>query len=78
MCETCGNRTGELGYIVHHKTWLTPENINDPSISLNHDNLKYSCLICHNREKETEQEEARYYFNAEGEIIFIDDNENER
>lgn len=46
MCERCH---AEPGYIVHHKIVLTPENIMDPDISLNHDNLQYVCHICHNK-----------------------------
>lgn len=47
MCETCHQ---EPGKIVHHKIWLSPENINDPNVSLNHKNLKYECQTCHNKE----------------------------
>ena len=48
LCERCG----EPGYIVHHKKYITPKNINDPSITLNHDNLEYLCQKCHNEEHE--------------------------
>lgn len=69
MCMTCHK---ELGKIVHHKTWLTPENISNPMISLNHDNLKYDCQTCHNQEKESKEiEQPRYYFGENGEIILI-------
>ncbi|MGB4660168.1 MAG: HNH endonuclease [Mobilitalea sp.] len=69
MCMTCHK---ELGYIVHHMKWLTPDNINDPVIALNHDNLKYDCQTCHNQEKEgKEQEQPRYYFGESGEVILI-------
>ncbi|MBR3762200.1 MAG: hypothetical protein IKK59_05600 [Lachnospiraceae bacterium] len=44
MCEECTCRSG---YIVHHKVLLTAENINDPDIALNHDNLEYVCKQCH-------------------------------
>ena len=47
LCEECGER---LGYIVHHKTLLTPKNIDNPEITLNHKMLKYVCKECHNRE----------------------------
>ena len=47
MCEVCGI---EPGYIVHHKIELTPENINNPDISLNYANLRYDCKWCHDRE----------------------------
>ena len=44
MCELCGK---DYGYIVHHKVWLTPDNINDPYIALDHQNLMYVCTSCH-------------------------------
>ena len=37
-------RTGE---IVHHKIELTPENIHNPDITLNFDNLQLLCRDCH-------------------------------
>lgn len=46
VCEEC---KVEPGYIVHHKIELTPENINDPNITLNHDNLMYVCKRCHDQ-----------------------------
>ena len=48
MCEVCHK---QLGYIVHHKIALTPLNINDPTISLNRNNLRYECKACHDREE---------------------------
>ena len=68
MCMTCHK---ELGKIVHHIQWLTHENINDPVIALNHDNLRYDCQTCHNQEKEGEQERPRYYFGEHAEVILI-------
>ena len=46
LCERCHRP----GYIVHHKCYLTPDNINDPDVTLNFDNLEYLCLKCHNKE----------------------------
>lgn len=46
MCEVCRRK---LGYIVHHKILLTPENIQDPDIALNWDNLSYECKDCHDQ-----------------------------
>ena len=37
------------GYIVHHKVELTPDNINDPDVTLNMANLLYLCQDCHNK-----------------------------
>jgi hypothetical protein len=47
LCNRCLLNPGK---IVHHKTLLTPKNINDPSISLNHERLEYLCQDCHNKE----------------------------
>jgi predicted kinase len=43
ICELCG----KPGEEVHHKTFLTPTNINDPNITLNWDNLQLLCKSCH-------------------------------
>lgn len=44
MCERCKARTG---YILHHKTALTPQNITDTDVTLNRCNLEYVCKACH-------------------------------
>lgn len=44
LCESCRR---EPGYIVHHKIVLTPENIHDPEVALNHRYLAYECKACH-------------------------------
>lgn len=36
--------------IVHHKIHLTMDNVFDPNISLNENNLETICLDCHNKE----------------------------
>ncbi|MDM5333424.1 HNH endonuclease [Ureibacillus composti] len=46
LCERCG----EPGKIVHHKKYINAQNVNDPFITLNHDNLELLCQNCHNRE----------------------------
>lgn len=46
LCEKCG----KPGYIVHHKKPLTPENIDNPEITLGWRNLKYVCKECHEEE----------------------------
>jgi 5-methylcytosine-specific restriction protein A len=72
LCETCLDKNKLTpGYILHHKTWLTPENINDPNITLNWDNLKYECQDCHNKEGSTDKEIVRegLMFNEYGELV---------
>lgn len=44
ICERCGG----AAYIVHHKKYITPTNINDPNITLSWNNLQALCLDCHN------------------------------
>ena len=48
LCEPC-LRAGRLtpAEIVHHKVHLSPDNINDPSITLSYDNLERVCRDCH-------------------------------
>lgn len=46
MCEVCRVK---LGYIVHHRIKLTPENIQDPEIALNWELLSYECKDCHDQ-----------------------------
>jgi len=44
ICQSCGRR----GVYVHHIIPLTNENINDPTVTLNEENLTLLCLECHN------------------------------
>ncbi|WP_201009021.1 HNH endonuclease [Paenibacillus glycanilyticus] len=70
LCERCG----EAGYIVHHTIYLTPQNINDPEISLNHELLEYLCLTCHNGEHMGNHEPITAQgtqFDAEGNLILV-------
>ncbi|MBO5032158.1 MAG: hypothetical protein J6D08_09780 [Lachnospiraceae bacterium] len=46
MCEECHVNSG---CIVHHKIMLTENNINNPDVALNHENLKYVCKDCHDK-----------------------------
>ena len=67
LCERC-IRKGiyKAGEIVHHKIYLTPRNINDPSVALNFRNLELVCLDCHNAEHGVKK--RRYSFDASGNI----------
>ena len=48
LCERCMSKGLFVpGDEVHHKVKLTPENINDPSVALNWDNLELLCKECH-------------------------------
>ena len=52
ICEECG----EYGDQVHHIIEITPKNINDPSITLNEDNLQLLCEECHNKKRKKESD----------------------
>lgn len=63
MCQKCKDA---LGYIVDHIEELTPDNINNPTITLSFDNFQYLCLKCHNTKTFGEKENERYYFDSRG------------
>lgn len=68
MCETCHE---EIGYIVHHKEELTPDNIDDPDITLGFWNLKYDCHACHQKENKKDgpaDNLVKYEFTDDGEL----------
>ncbi|MGZ0131878.1 HNH endonuclease [Priestia megaterium] len=67
LCERCEG----VGKIVHHKIYITPTNIYNPSITLNHDNLELLCQDCHNKEHHKKYEIVRegLMFNDEGILI---------
>ena len=48
LCEICLARgIYKPGEIVHHKVHITPENINDPTVTLDWRNLQLVCRDCH-------------------------------
>ena len=51
LCERClAQGLIVPGEIVHHKIHLTPENINDETITLSWDYLELLCRKCHGEE----------------------------
>lgn len=54
LCERCRARHEiSVSEQVHHKIRLTPENIDDPDVALNWDNLEALCWDCHKAEHRT-------------------------
>lgn len=48
LCERCLSKgIYKAGEIVHHKVHISPENINNPQIALNWENLELLCRDCH-------------------------------
>lgn len=55
LCERCyANGILSPGELVHHKIHLTPDNINDPNITLSWNNLELLCRKCHRAEHDAD------------------------
>lgn len=67
LCERC-LKSGlyTAGEIVHHKIHITPDNINDPNVTLNWDNLELVCRDCH---AEIHGDKRRYKIDAVGNVL---------
>lgn len=67
------NRCGQPGECVHHIVYLTPENIGDPHVTLNPDNLELLCWSCHNDEHNSPKIVAQsgLRFDALGNLVEI-------
>lgn len=75
LCERCLDKgIVKPGYIVHHKELLTPENINNPYVTLNWDKLEYVCQDCHNKEHHGNDHEVvreGLTFDEKGELVEV-------
>ena len=62
---------GGAATIAHHKTYLTPANINDPNVTLSWDNLEALCQDCHNKEHQSKYSATRedVMFDENGDLI---------
>ena len=66
LCQRCGRP----GNIVHHKVYLTPQNVNNPEIALGADNLEAVCEKCHAQEHEAHGVVGEgLAFNADGTLM---------
>ncbi len=67
LCERCG----APATIVHHKEYLTSNNINDPNVTLNWANLEALCQDCHNKEHQSKYSATRadVRFDENGDLI---------
>ena len=74
ICERClahgiieaGNKEHPLE--AHHKIPLTDENVDNPKISLNWDNLELLCSGCHHNEHDR-REKRRWEIGPDGHVI---------
>jgi len=69
LCEEC-YRNGLIneGEIVHHKIHLTPDNIDNPLISLDWNNLELLCRECHEKIHNTKPKK-RYQIDGDGNVL---------
>ena len=68
LCEHClAHGIYKRGAIVHHKKHITPDNINDPSVTLDWDNLELLCRECH--AEAHGKKERRYKIDVEGNVF---------
>lgn len=68
LCERC-YRKGLISpaEIVHHKVYITPENIHDPHVTLSWNNLECLCRSCH--EEVHRGKAKRYTVDSNGRVI---------
>jgi len=69
MCERCF-QMGEYvpATLVHHKVHLTPDNIDDPHVTLSYDNFQRLCQDCH-AAVHAGQSAPRVTFDERGNVI---------
>lgn len=71
LCERCLARGLIVpGTEVHHKVHLTPENLDNPRITLSWSNLELLCKACHDEEH---AQETRLRTDADGHVTIPDD-----
>ena len=63
--EKCGG----LGSEVHHIIHLTPQNVSNPNISTNQENLMLLCNECHNKEHGRFEGKREYTFDEDGNLV---------
>lgn len=68
LCEDCIEQgVYTPGKVVHHIKPITPDNINDPNITLAWTNLRLVCQDCHAKEHK-QGCTKRYFFDDEGNV----------
>lgn len=70
LCERCLKKgLYNPAEVVHHKTPLTADNINDLSLSLGWDNLQALCRNCHTEVHTTQYK--RFTIDAHGKVVIV-------
>ena len=67
LCERCLKKgLYTPGEIVHHRVYISHDNIDDPDILLNWNNLELLCRKCHSQEHD--RRKLRYTFDDMGRV----------
>lgn len=67
LCERClAQGRVSPAEIAHHRVRITPQNISDPSVTLNWGNLEALCWACH--EQEHKGRRKRYTVDVAGRV----------
>ena len=72
LCERCLSRgvieagSKEQPLEAHHKIPLTAQNVKDPKVSLNWDNMELLCKKCHDEERD--KKPKRWTIDASGRV----------
>ena len=75
MCERCLKRgiiepgAKDRPLEVHHKIPLTEDNVTDPKVTLNWDNLELLCKTCHDEERD--KKPKRWHADPDGKVHLI-------
>jgi 5-methylcytosine-specific restriction endonuclease McrA len=70
LCERCSSEGNPVvAKIAHHLIYLNCENISDPMVTYNWDNLEALCQDCHNREHHLGERKPRYKFDGDGNLF---------
>lgn len=72
ICERCGKPNSKQ---VHHKIYLSPDNINDPDITLSFNNLELLCDVCHQKEHNEKYSPTLWGldFDSNGDLIKVEE-----
>ena len=72
LCERClAKGIIKTGLIVHHKIYISPENISNPEITTDFNNLELLCQECHNSEH-FGTNERRFEIDASGRVFSLE------
>ena len=70
LCENCMKKgIYTPGEIVHHIEHITPDNIENPEVTMNWDNLMLLCRDCHAQMHD--RRKRRYKLDELGRVVFL-------